>query len=111
MRPTLVYATLLLAGCGSCGAGTIARDRFDYSSAISQSWKDQMLLNLVKLRYADAPVFLEVVSVINQYSLEGTVSLNSPTWGPGGSNLAPALGASGRDFERPTISYLPMTGD
>jgi len=111
MRPLPVYAALLLAGCGSFGAGTVARDRFDYSAAISQSWKDQMLLNLVKIRYADAPVFLEVVSVINQYSLEGTVALNSPSWGTAGSNLTPAFGASGRYSDRPTISYLPMTGD
>jgi hypothetical protein len=111
MRPTLVCAALLLAGCGSFGASSVARDRFDYSAAISQSWKDQMLLNLVKIRYADAPVFLEVASVINQYSLEGTVALSSPTWGSGSTNLTPALGASGRYFDRPTISYLPLTGD
>jgi hypothetical protein len=41
-------------------AGTVARDRFDYITAISDSWKSQMLLNLVKIRYGDAPVFLDV---------------------------------------------------
>ena len=49
-----------LSGCGSIGPGNVARDRFDYISAISDSWKAQMLLNLVKLRYGDAPVFLDV---------------------------------------------------
>jgi hypothetical protein len=29
-----------------------------------------MLLNIVKIRYADAPVFLEVTSIISQYALE-----------------------------------------
>ena len=48
---------------------TVARDRFDYITAISDSWKAQMLLNVVKLRYADAPVFLDVASVITQYWL------------------------------------------
>jgi len=33
------------------------RDRFDYAEATSRSWKDQMLLSLMKLRSADATVF------------------------------------------------------
>ena len=69
-------AMLIVAGIGSCasiGPATLARDRFDYISAISDSWKSQMLFNLVKLRYGDAPVFLDVASVINQYALETQV--------------------------------------
>jgi hypothetical protein len=50
---------------------TVTRDRFDYVASISDSWKRQMLQNLLKVRYADAPVFLNVTSVISAYSIAG----------------------------------------
>jgi hypothetical protein len=53
----IIFAMAMLNGCASSGPGTVARDRFDYISAISEPWKSQMLLNLVKLRFDDAPCF------------------------------------------------------
>src|SRR5690348_7648773 len=67
------------AGCGGIGPSTINHDRFDYTEAIATSWKQQMLANIVKLRYGDTPVFLDVASVINQYSLEAAMDLRL-TW-------------------------------
>ena len=53
-----------LVGCAGIGPKTIPRDRFDYSAAIAKSWQNQMLLNMVKIRYAETPVFVDVTSVI-----------------------------------------------
>ena len=53
-RVFTIWALVLLAGCAGIGPGTVSRDRFDYVNAISNSWKKQMLLNLVKMRYVDA---------------------------------------------------------
>ena len=106
----LLLFSFIVAGCSTVGPGTISRDRFDYTSAISDSWKRQMLLNLVKLRYSDAPVFLDVSSIISQYSLETSVNARA-SWDeflPGGSQ---ALGATGRYVDRPTITYSPLTGE
>ena len=106
----LVLLVVAATGCRTVGPGTISRDRFDYTSAISDSWKRQMLLNLVKLRYSDAPVFLDVSSIITQYSLEASVD-GQVSWHellPGDSQ---ALGATGRYVDRPTITYSPLTGE
>ncbi|RZW18650.1 MAG: hypothetical protein EX260_08775, partial [Desulfobulbaceae bacterium] len=65
-----LIAMALINGCASIGPSTIERDRFEYSSAIAESWKEMMLLNIIKIRHGDTPVFLEVGSVVNQYILE-----------------------------------------
>ena len=72
-----IGALLLLSGCAGIGPLTVSRDRFDYTAAISDSWKRQMLFNMVKIRYGDAPVFLDVSSVISQYQIAGQVSLGA----------------------------------
>ena len=80
MFPVVVLILAGLSGCSSIGPRTVARDRFDYISAISDSWKGQMLLNVVKLRYADAPVFLDVTSVITQTGYQGTLAVSGSWW-------------------------------
>lgn len=115
---TLIMILLLLAGatgCISIGPTTVARDRFDYNAAISESWKSQMLYNLVKLRYGDAPVFLDVASVINQYGIEGIVGY-SGSWARNAQAPWPYtalynLFGQGRYAERPTITYSPLSGE
>ncbi len=92
------------------GPGTVARDRFGYTEAISESWKRQMLLNMVKIRYSDAPVFLEVVSVINQYALEGEIQ-GGLAWNAFLPTDSQNVGAKGRYSDRPTITYQPLMGD
>jgi hypothetical protein len=99
-----------LAGCAlHMGSKTIARDRFDYANAITTSWKDQMLLNTVKARYIDPPVFLDVQQIVAQYTFEATGTINAPHWdGVSGESAATA---TGRWSESPTITFNPMTGD
>jgi len=102
----------LLAGCTHVGPKTVAVDRFDYSSAIADSWKQQTLLNIVKLRYMDLPVFVDVSSVVSGYSLETgmTVGGSFPETTSFGGNTA-TLEGSAKFTDRPTITYVPMTGE
>ena len=106
---TLLIFLSFSAGCASVGPGTLKRDHFDYTAAIGQTSKEQLLRNIVRLRYLDAPVFLRVDSIINQYSLEGTVSLGG-TSTDGIAGDARTFGGTGRWADRPTITYAPLSG-
>jgi hypothetical protein len=105
-------------GCDSMGPGTVARDRFDYSAAVGESWKTQMLLNLVKMRYGDIPVFLDVGQIVAGYSMQKSIGAtgNIPTTfyqGPPLNAVTSTLGvAAGVTYnDSPTITYTPLAGE
>ena len=109
----LPLTVALAAGCQSLGPGSLPRDRLDYGGAIADSWREQTLLNIVKLRYFDAPVFLEVSSVISSYTLQGEVNAQQRISGTSPSsttNPISTLGVSGSYLDHPTITYTPVTG-
>ncbi len=106
----LALLLLFLAGCSGIGPGTVSRDRFDYTEAISDSWKRQMLFNMVKIRYGDAPVFMDVSSVISQYQIAGAINLGA-TMNQQPSSSSQTLGATGQYVDRPTITFTPILGD
>ena len=103
---------ILNTGCSHLGPKTVAVDRFDYSTAIADSWKQQTLLNIVKLRYMDLPVFVDVASIVSGYSMQtavsagGTLSSQNAVQG----NFA-TLGGQAIYTDRPTITYVPLTGE
>jgi len=106
----LLGIVLSLPGCASFGPPIVDRDRFDYINAISSSWKQQTLLNIVKMRYADTPVFLDVGQIISGYQFHGAVAVG------GSLNSASVvgdilnLGSAATYIDRPTITYTSLTG-
>jgi hypothetical protein len=57
----MLAGALASTGCNSIGPSTVSTDQFDSITAIADSWKQQVLLNIVKLRYLDLPVLSSVV--------------------------------------------------
>src|SRR5688572_20345480 len=115
-KQNLFVAALVCAlGTTSCthlGPKTVAVDRFDYSAAIADSWKQQTLLNIVKLRYMDLPVFVDVASIVSGYSMQTGVSVNG-TLSSREAIQGNFVAAGGQAVytDRPTITYVPMTGE
>lgn len=108
-------ALLALAGCSSIGPGSVGRDRFDYNTALNESWKRQILINVVKIRYVEPLFFVDVGQIVAGYSLETGVSAGFSRqvfdFDANSANMGRLdLGASAKYTDRPTITYTPMTG-
>jgi hypothetical protein len=112
---TAALLGVLVVACTNIGPATVSHDRIDYATAIGNSWKEQTLLNIVKLRYADMPIFLEVAQVIAGYQLQsaigGSFTAGNVTAGIVGPFTAVgSANAAGTYTDRPTVIYSPLTG-
>lgn len=102
---------LMVSGCATrIGPKTIPAARFEYNERIARSQNDQLLLNLVRLRYRDTPVFLDVGTVIAQYRLNAQLGVlpRVNIDAAGQAELGADIGAS--YSEQPTITYEPISG-
>jgi hypothetical protein len=103
--------TLLASGCTlGLGPYAVRAERPDYNEQIIRSANSEMLLNVVRLRYDDTPLFLELGAVVSQYSissaLNGSGQVGWPTWTGSAS-----VGGSVAYSESPTITYTPLAGE
>lgn len=106
-----VAGCVLLCGCASFGPNRMVSERFDYNAALSDSWKTQALLNIVRIRHNDWPVFLEIEQIVSQYTWEAVgvaKAIIKTPWS--GDNDQAELGATGKYSERPTVLYRPLKG-
>jgi hypothetical protein len=114
MQLAALAAWLVLSSCARIGPTRLPVDRFNYSAAIAASTNEQMLVNLVRLRYNETPVFLDVNTVIAQYQFDAHAKLGaevgfSTSASDAGESIAiPEVGAAWS--ERPTITYAPRSG-
>jgi len=88
----------------------VPEDQFNYNKAIAESTQEQLLINLVRLRYSETPVFLKVSSVISQYSrvFNANANVGANTAATGTGTASAGTGALWSD--RPTITYIPVSG-
>lgn len=100
----VLVASCLLTGC-ALGPRQIDKGRIRYNQAIQRTHQEEMLLNLVRLKYREPAEFLSVGSVAAQYTWDGSASFSGEL-----EEASPGvfgLGAGVRRVESPTISYVP----
>ena len=109
---------LLLAGATGCQFGPKALEvgHAAYASAVRRLSDEQMLLNLVRLRYRETPVWLDVTSISTQFEFASSGEVSgaiNENVGLGGALNPNSLGLTGRVgySERPTITYNILSGE
>jgi hypothetical protein len=100
-----------LTGClhPRIGPQSLPRDRGAYSTSLADSWKEETLLNIVKVRYLDPPIFVDVGNIVASYTLAQNASVGGTIIPNGGSSAT--LGGSVGLSNSPTITYTPLTGN
>ncbi len=104
---------LIMSGCSRVGPGMMSRDRFDYTSAVADSWKEQLLMNIVRIRYLDWTAFVSIDQIITAYTMEHTGSARFTLRTPISqlyTNDQADVSWVGKFSERPTILYKPLSG-
>jgi hypothetical protein len=91
------------------GPNTVKADGFDYNQALVDNSSRQLLLNLVRMRYDDSWLFLNIGSVVTQYEFRGSAEISPSFKNPGGLTGGGA-GIGLGYYERPTVSYSPLQG-
>jgi len=118
MRLVFCAVTLvLLCGCaGGFGLGParLSPTRMDYNRAIQQSNNEELLLNLVRMKYFEQPLFLQVGSVASSfsYNISGGMSATLPDHrdvANGAYNIF-TPNVSGQYSDSPTVTYTAYQG-
>jgi len=108
-RVVLGLFIVVAVGCTNLGPRAIQGDRVNYNMAVQHTTNEQLLLNLVRLRYRDVPFFLEVSSISSQLSFQATADASATLRESSTDDLG--LGGNIKYLETPTISYAPLQGD
>lgn len=111
----LLIIIVTVSGCSAFGSRHIKGDRFNYGVAINVSEKEQMLTNLVRLRFGDVPMFVDVSSVVTNYTYSGGLGVQgTKNYFPSGVEDITKTVTGSLDLgyeENPTISYDPVSGE
>lgn len=107
MFPFVICTLALFAiGCvhPRVGPNSLPRDRASYSVSLTDSWKEQTLLNIVKVRYIDPPVFVDTANIVASYSLVQSAIVGGAIIPQGGGNVT--LGGTGTFSDSPPSPTL-----
>lgn len=107
-------ALLCAALLGGCAGGPLAlqQTRLQYNEVVKSTTEQQLLLNIVRLRYTDTPSSLSIANIAAQFELVRQLQL-TPFFAASGaepnrsfSTVLPQAGVTYAD--RPTFSLVPI---
>jgi len=105
----VVLGSVVAAGCTNLGPYALDQTRLHYNEVVKRTTEEQLLLNIVRLRYTDTPSSLAVSAIAAQF--ERSLSLQLTPFFVAGDNASftavlPQVLGLGAD--RPTVSLTPV---
>ena len=107
----LIISLVLSAGCSISSRTSMYGNggRTAYNIAAQNTTNQELLLNLVRLRYSDTPYFLELNSITSQFTYGGKFVPSIPA--PGFNQTNPGIFEGELSWQnQPTIQYAPLQG-
>lgn len=97
-----LFLPFLITACTNgfgLGPNKLPATRMDYNLAVQRSNNEEMLLNLIRIKYFEQPLFLQVGSIASSFS-----------FGITGATGAAATNLSSTYSDAPTVTYTPYQG-
>lgn len=105
-------ASIFLTSCSyKVGPQNTKADSIAYNKAVQQGSDQQLLLNIVRMKYRDNPTFLDIGIVSASYEFKKSANVNLKYDTAIGNQVAisPTFGV---DYsEKPTTTYQPLKGE
>lgn len=98
------------AGC-SLGSRSLERSRLPYNEAVKTTTEEQLLLNIVRLRYTDNPSSLSISSITDQHEIVAGLKAIPFFASSGGGEIFRGTALPQAEIgatNRPTLSYTPL---
>jgi len=106
---SLVIISSIFLGCTKYGPGFLQSERSQYNQAIQKTNDEQLILNLVRLKYHDSPLFMEVSNIASRFTFQNDISITTQLQAGAKGIFTPDAGTFVE--ERPTVSYSPLHGE
>ena len=104
---------LLLTSCAQLGPDLVKAGRNDYNIVLQQTEDEEVILNLVRVRYGDRPLFFDVNNVTTSFTWSQNAAASGTILEYGGSDYQRnnlSIRGDLQYTERPTITYTPLGG-
>jgi hypothetical protein len=107
--PVIILVAVWAGMSGCLGPKAVRYTRIRYNEVVRDTNDQQLLLNIVRLRYADSPVFIDLPSITSQFEVIGRSNYLG-----GYGNQTPRRASLGYGElslrDTPTLSYHPREG-
>ena len=102
IRRMIVFLPLCAGLSGCLGPGAVRYTRMRYNEVVRDTNDEQLLMNIVRLRYADSPVFIDLPNITSQFELAAGGSDPGPAGSQTNFGVGGLSGSRHADLELPS---------